>query len=33
LTVEQLQNAVYDFTCVHDERNVRFWGEPRDEHG
>ena len=29
VTTEQLQNAVYDFTCVHDERNVRFWGRPK----
>lgn len=25
---QQLQDAIYDFTCVHDERNVRFWGSP-----
>ena len=24
---QQLRDAIYDFTCVHDERNVRFWGK------
>lgn len=26
LTREQLQGAIFDITCVHDEKNVRFWG-------
>ncbi len=28
LTRAQFHEAVFDFTCVREERNVRFWGQP-----
>lgn len=28
LSRRQLREAIFDFTCVNHERNVRFWGQP-----